>query len=237
MIAIPAVDLRNGACVQLVGGSYADERVRLEDPLAVARKWTELGFRRLHVVDLDAATGSGANTAIVAAIVRDVNAVVQVGGGVRTEGRVEELIAGGAASIVVGTRALVDYEWIGEQAARFPDRLVVALDVRDGRVTTHGWTKTLAPPVERYVADLSLLPLAGILVTAIDVEGQMRGPDAALTGRIISASRVPVIASGGIASLEDLRTLAALGVSAAVIGMALYTERLDVRAVIEEFGQ
>jgi phosphoribosylformimino-5-aminoimidazole carboxamide ribotide isomerase len=237
MIAIPAVDLRNGACVQLVGGSYADERVRLEDPVAVARKWTELGFRRLHVVDLDAATGSGANTAIVAAIVRDVNAVVQVGGGVRTGGRVEELIAGGAASIVVGTRALVDYEWIGEQAARFPDRLVVALDIRGGRVTTHGWTKTLVPTIERYVADLSLLPLAGILVTAIDVEGQMRGPDAALTGRIISASRVPVIASGGIASLEDLRTLAALGVSAAVIGMALYMERLDVRAVIEEFGQ
>jgi phosphoribosylformimino-5-aminoimidazole carboxamide ribotide isomerase len=237
MIAIPAVDLRNGACVQLVGGSYADERVRLEDPVAVARKWTELGFRRLHVVDLDAATGSGANTAIVTAIVRDVNAVVQVGGGVRTGGRVEELIAGGAASIVVGTRALVDYEWIGEQAARFPDRLVVALDIRGGRVTTHGWTKTLVPTIERYVADLSLLPLAGILVTAIDVEGQMRGPDAALTGRIISASRVPVIASGGIASLEDLRTLAALGVSAAVIGMALYTERLDARAVIEEFGQ
>jgi len=237
MIAIPAVDLRDGACVQLVGGSYADERVRLSNPIQVARQWTALGFRRLHVVDLDAATGAGSNSALVDSIVDDVDADVQVGGGVRSEARVEELLLSGAASVVVGTRAVDDKEWITEQATRFPNRLVVAIDVRDGRVATHGWTKTLARTVEACVSELSTLPLAGILVTAVDVEGQMRGPDLALIERVLTVSRVPTIASGGVTSLDDLRTLARSGVSATIMGMALYTGRIDARAVNEEFGE
>lgn len=237
MIAIPAVDLREGACVQLVGGSYADERIRLPDPLHVAREWTTLGFRQLHIVDLDAAIGAGSNAALVDAIVREVDAGIQVGGGVRTETRVEELLTSGASSVVVGTRAFADDEWIGTQATRFPNRIVVAIDVRDGRVATHGWTKTLTRTIEACVADLSMLPLAGILVTAVDVEGQMRGPDVALIERVIAVSRVPTIASGGVTSLADLRTLARAGVSATIIGMALYTRRLDARAVVEEFGE
>jgi phosphoribosylformimino-5-aminoimidazole carboxamide ribotide isomerase len=236
MIAIPAVDLRGGACVQLVGGSYDDERVRLSDPLRVARCWTDYGFRRLHVVDLDAATGGGSNAALIDAIVREVDAEVQVGGGVRSTTRIEQLVAAGAARVVAGTRALADREWIMEQATRFPGSLVVAIDVRDGRVATHGWTSSIDRAIDQCIADLSDLPLAGVLVTSVDVEGQMQGPDIALMERVTAAARMPVIASGGIASLSDLRLLADLGISAAVIGMALYTGRLDPRAVAKEFG-
>jgi phosphoribosylformimino-5-aminoimidazole carboxamide ribotide isomerase len=236
MIAIPAVDLRGGACVQLVGGSYDDERVRLSDPLRVARCWAEFGFRRLHVVDLDAATGTGSNAALIDAIVRGVDAEVQVGGGVRSATRIEQLVAAGASRVVAGTRALADREWIVEQATRFPGSLVVAIDVRDGRVATHGWTSSIDRAIEQCIADLSDLPLAGVLVTAVDVEGRMKGPDVALIERVTAAARLPLIASGGIASLSDLRLLADLGISGAVIGMALYTGRLDPRAVAQEFG-
>jgi phosphoribosylformimino-5-aminoimidazole carboxamide ribotide isomerase len=236
MIAIPAVDLRGGACVQLVGGSYDDERVRLSDPLRVARCWAEFGFRRLHVVDLDAATGAGSNAALIDAIVREVDAEVQVGGGVRSATRIEQLLSAGASRVVTGTQAVADREWIVEQATRFPGSLVVAIDVRGGRVATHGWTSSIDRSIDQCIADLSDLPLAGVLVTAVDVEGQMQGPDVALMKAVTAEARVPVIASGGIASLSDLRVLADLGVSVAIIGMALYTGRLDPRAVAKEFG-
>ena len=237
MMAMPAVDVRDGACVQLVGGSYADEQVRLADPLRVARRWMEYGFRALHLVDLDAATGTGSNAALVDSIVREATAEVQVGGGVRSSARIEQLLGGGATRVVAGTRALEDGAWLAAQAIRFPNRIVAAVDVRGGNVSIRGWTTALLDrDVERCVDDVSALPLAGILVTAVDVEGRMRGPDLRLIERVIAVSRVPVIASGGIASLSDLRALAARGVSASVIGMALYTGRLDPRAVATEFG-
>ncbi len=236
MIAIPAVDLRDGACVQLVRGSYDDERVRLDDPMGVARRWAECGFRRLHLVDLDAATGAGSNTALVDSIVRDVDAEVQVGGGVRSAARIEELLAAGASRVVAGTRSLADHGWISAQATRFPGTLVVAIDVIGGRVAIRGWTATLDRPIEQCVDDLVALPIAGILVTSVDVEGQMQGPDLTLIERVVARSPAPVIASGGIASPSHLRALADRGVSAAIIGMALYTGRLDPHAVAEEFG-
>jgi phosphoribosylformimino-5-aminoimidazole carboxamide ribotide isomerase len=143
MIVIPAVDLREGACVQLVGGEYDAERVRLEDPLAVAQGWARLGFTRLHVVDLDAATGRGSNAELVREIMRDCGMVVQVGGGVRDEERVERLLDDGASAVVVGTRAIEDPDWLAEMAERYPGELIVAADVRDRRVVTRGWARTL----------------------------------------------------------------------------------------------
>ena len=119
MIAIPAVDLREGACVQLVGGEYADERVRLADPVAVARDWARYGFRRLHVVDLDAATGRGSNREIVADLLRDTSVALQIGGGVRSQTQIEELLASGATAVVVGTRAREDSDWLARVATTF----------------------------------------------------------------------------------------------------------------------
>jgi phosphoribosylformimino-5-aminoimidazole carboxamide ribotide isomerase len=237
MIAIPAVDLRDGACVQLVGGSYARERVRLENPVEVARSWTRYGFRRIHVVDLDAATGRGGNVGIVREILRDTPADVQVGGGIRERDQIEELLADGASRVVVGTRALEEPEWLAEIADDFPGQVIVAADVRERRLVTRGWVRTLPANILDTVEELNGLPLGGLLVTAVHREGQMQGVDLPLMEDVAEASNVPVIASGGVASVHDLRALAYREIAGVVIGMALYTGALDPRAVAGEFGE
>lgn len=237
MIAIPAVDLREGACVQLVGGDYANERVRLADPVAVAREWTRYGFRRLHVVDLDAATGRGSNRDVVNELLREIPAEVQVGGGVRSSSAVEDLVANGARAVIVGTRAFEDADWLARLAHTYPNEILVAADVRDRRVVTHGWTRTLPREIIDVTEELSALPLAGLLVTAVHREGRMQGADLFLMEDVVEAATFPVYASGGIASLADLRALADRGVAAAVIGMALYTGAIDPWHAAEEFAE
>ena len=237
MIAIPAVDLRDGKCVQLVGGEYATERVRLDDPLGVAREWARVGFGRLHLVDLDAATNRGSNRDIVREIVRDDALDVQVGGGVRDADAVEALLGEGAARIVVGTRALEHPDWLEEMAHRFPAELVVAADVRQRRVVTRGWRHDTGRNVLDVVEELNALPLAGILVTAVHKEGRLEGTDLFLMEDVADAAEFPVYASGGITTMHDLRSLEERGVAGAVIGMALYTGALDPRAVAGEFAE
>jgi len=237
MIAIPAVDLRDGACVQLVGGSYLEEQIRLPDPESVARQWADVGFARLHVIDLDAATRCGSNGSLVRTIVRSgVGQEVQVGGGVRSATRISSLIRDGAVRVIVGTRALEEPAWIAEMAVRFPDRLIVAADVRQRHVVTRGWHKLLPVDVLDAIDTLRELPLAGVLVTAVHREGRLEGPDVSLMEAVVARSSAPVYAAGGIASLIDLRALDDVGVAATVIGMALYTGTLDPRAVATEFG-
>jgi phosphoribosylformimino-5-aminoimidazole carboxamide ribotide isomerase len=236
MIAIPAVDLREGACVQLVGGSYANEAVRLDNPLEVARGWARAGFQRMHVVDLDAATARGDNAAIVREILAEVPVAIQVGGGVRSGDTIERLLDDGAAWVVLGTRALEEPEWLAGTASSFPGQLIVAADVRERQVVTRGWARTLARTVLDVVEQLNDIPLGGVLVTAVHREGQLAGTDLFLMEDVADLSVHPVIASGGIATMNDLRELADRGIAAAVIGMALYTGALDARAVAEEFA-
>lgn len=237
MIAIPAVDLRGGACVQLVGGSYDEEKVRLDDPVEVARSWSRHGFRQLHVVDLDAATGRGSNARIVHDILatHDLDMAVQVGGGVRSPAAIERLLDDGATRIVIGTRALEEPEWLAEQANAHPGTLVVAADVRERRVVTRGWARTLPRDVLDVIEELNDLPLAGALVTAVHREGQLQGTDLFLMEDVADAADFPIYASGGVTTMHDLRSLADRGIAGAVIGMALYTGALDPRAVAEEF--
>ena len=235
MIAIPAIDLRDGACVQLVGGSYAHEAVRLDNPIEVARGWMRAGFQRMHLVDLDAATGRGDNASIVRDILDDVPASIQVGGGIRSGDTIERLLQEGASSVVLGTRALEEPEWLAGTASTFPGQLIVAADVRERRVVTRGWTRTLSRSVLDIVEQLNDIPLGGVLVTAVHREGQLAGTDLFLMEDVAELSAHPVIASGGISTVGDLRELADRGIAAAVIGMALYTGALDARSVAEEF--
>jgi phosphoribosylformimino-5-aminoimidazole carboxamide ribotide isomerase len=237
MIAIPAVDLREGACVQLVGGDYAEERVRLGDPVSVAREWTRYGFRRLHVVDLDAATGRGSNGELVAELLRETPVEIQVGGGIRSSTQVDELVGAGARAVVVGTRAFEDPDWLARIATTYPNEILVAADVRDRRVVTHGWTRTLPREIIDVTEELSALPLAGLLVTAVHREGRMQGADLFLMEDVVESASFPVFASGGIASISDLSALAERGVAAAVIGMALYTGAIDPWHAAEEFAE
>ena len=235
MIAIPAVDIREGACVQLVGGELDAERVRLEDPVAVARNWVAQGFTRLHLVDLDAAFGRGSNAEVITEIMREVPVSVQVGGGVRSAERIDALLAAGADRVIVGTRALEDPWWFEEMTARYPQQLLVACDVRERRVVTRGWTETTARLVLEVVEELGQLPIGGFLVTAVHKEGLMGGTDLPLMEDVAEASAVRVYASGGIGTLSDLHALADRGVAGCVLGMALYTGALDPRAIAEEF--
>lgn len=239
MLVMPAIDLRDGHCVQLVGGSYDAERVREPDPARVAARWRDFGFARLHVVDLDAATGVGFNTAAVDAIRAVPGVRAQVGGGVRSTDAVERLleVEPAADAVVVGTRALEDPEWIAAVARRWPFRVVAAVDVRDGTPLLRGWRERAATELDDALDMLDELPLAALLVTCVDVEGQMRGPDLRTIEHVRSRAALPLVASGGIATLADLRELDALGVWAAVVGMALYTGTLDPRATAEEFGR
>ena len=236
MIAIPAIDLRAGSCVQLVGGSYDAERLRLPDPVAVAREWARLGFTGLHVVDLDAATGRGSNDGLVRSILLDGALDAQVGGGVRSRERIEQLLTDGAQRVVLGTRALENLDWLAEMAQQFPSQLVVAADVRERRVVTRGWSRTLPRNILDMVEELNEFPLAAVLVTAVHKEGQLKGTDLPLMEDVVEASVVPIIASGGVTTMNDLRQLEVRGLVGAVIGMALYTGALDARIVAGEYG-
>ena len=236
MHVIPAIDLRDGMCVQLVGGSYEAERVRLEDPVAVARSWLRVGFSRLHVVDLDSALGRGSNATVVASLLGLPGLDLQVGGGIRTGGAIAALLNAGAKRVVVGTRAVEEPDWLAATARAFPGTIVVAADTRGHQVVTRGWTRSLACDVRDVVLGMNELPLAGILVTAVHREGRLEGADLELTRAVVQRSVHPVHVAGGITTLDDLRQLESLGAHAAILGMALYTGTLDPRAVVEAFA-
>ena len=237
MLAIPALDLRDGFVVQLIGGDYAHESIRLERPRDVAREWSNHGFHRLHIVDLDAATARGSNRQVVRDLLADNVCPMQVGGGVRTDDDIRALVDDGADWVIVGTRALEEPAWLEEAAAAFPGRLIVAADVRERNVVTRGWSRQLRRTILDVVDDMSGLALGGLLVTAVHREGLLQGTDLPLMEDVAEASAWPVYASGGIATMADLRALDERGIAGVVIGMALYTGTLDPRLVAEEFAQ
>jgi len=237
MLAIPAIDLRDGHCVQLVGGDYTKEAVRLDEPLLVAQRWVAAGFSRLHLVDLDAATGRGNNRELLREIILRSGVPAQVGGGVRSEDALTALLEDGADRVVVGTRGVEDPEWLAEQAMRYPQRIVLAADVNGRKVVTRGWAKETTRDVLDVIDELEHLPLAGLLVTAVHKEGKMQGTDLALMADVVDAAPWPVIASGGVSTMLDLQALEDRGVAAAVLGMALYPDALDARVVAEEFAE
>jgi len=239
VIATPAVDLKGGRCVQLVGGRPDDEAVTLPDPVSVAIDWVEQGYGALHLVDLDAALGSGDNRAvfgrILDAIPEDVD--VQIGGGIRDERIFDEVLALGPDRLVVGTRAVEDAEWRRTIAEAHPGRLVVAADIRDGDVVTKGWTESSGMPVLAFLSELEEIPLGGILCTDVGREGLMQGIDRAEVRAVVGGTRHPVWISGGVTTLDELAFLEDIGAHGAVLGMALYTDTLDSRVVAERHGR
>lgn len=236
MIAIPAVDVSGGRCVQWVGGLPETERISLPDPAAVAARWWRKGFRALHVVDLDAALGRGDNRALLRELLACTDAVTQFGGGVRDREGIERALAAGADRVIVGTRAVEDAAWLARAAAGFPDQVVVAADMRDGKVLRRGWTRSSETAIEDFLPPLDDLPLAGVLCTDVAREGRVQGSDLKRAGTVIRASSHPVWMSGGISSMDELRRLGAAGAAGAVLGMALYDGTLPVEAAAREFG-
>ncbi len=237
MRAIPAVDLRQGACVQLVGGRPEDERVRVDDPVDAARRWREAGFTSLHVVDLDAALGGSPQDDLIARVVADGGLPCSVGGGVRDVARIERLFELGAARVVVGTRAIADPAFLAEVCARWPERIVLAADVRGHEVQVRGWTEGTGITLASLLQRVEAFALGGVLVTAVHVEGKMTGPDVSLVREARSQTLFQLIASGGVGTMDDLQRLQDAGADAAVLGMALYTGALDPERVAKEFSR
>jgi phosphoribosylformimino-5-aminoimidazole carboxamide ribotide isomerase len=235
MIVTPAIDLMGGRCVQLVGGQPEDTKVSLPDPHSVARAWTDRGFESVHVVDLDAALGTGDNLELIPAVLGNAKDS-QVGGGIRDEARASGLLDAGADRIVVGTRGLDDREWLSAIADRWPRRVVLALDFRNGVVLRKGWTESTTKRVEEVLDECAALPLAGVLTTDVGREGRLEGIDIDGCRDIIAGSPFPVWVSGGITTLDDLAKLEQAGATGAVLGMALYTGTMNADEVALRWG-
>jgi len=237
MIAIPAMNLRQGACVPHGAGPRVREHMRLDDPVDVARTWSRYGFARLHVVDLDAALGRGSNSMLVRDVLDRGGAETQVGGALRTIEQVEEVLGAGARFAILGTRALEDEEWLAEVAAAYPGEVILAAQVRQRRIVSPAWTRTVTRDVFDLLESVEGIPLGGLLVTTADREGQWQGSDLSLIEDIVDVAGWPVFAAGGIVCIDGLHALQNRGVSAAVIGTALYDGSLDPWAVAQEFSE
>ncbi len=238
---IPSIDLRGGHVVRLREGDFARETDYGSDPVAVAERFAAAGTRWLHLVDLDAARGGERQTTAIESVVSAMagRLACQVGGGLRTEESVGSMLAAGAARVVLGTSAVDDQAMIGRLVERHgPDRVVAALDIRDGLAVGGGWLPG-APGLRLEIAlkALAKVGVGWLAVTAITRDGGLGGPDLELLRGVVEASPGGIIASGGISSIADLEAVRALGCAAAIVGRALYEGRLDLRTAIDAVDQ
>jgi phosphoribosylformimino-5-aminoimidazole carboxamide ribotide isomerase len=234
VIVIPAIDLRGGKVVRLVEGDPSQQTEYDGDPVARAVRFEQEGAQLLHVVDLDAALGTGSNTDTINRIGSAVSIPLQVGGGLRTAEAIRMAFQNGAGRVVLGSKA-TDNRFLRRVVHSYGARVVVAVDVRDGRAMLHGWTNE-GSPIEELVPLLDSAGSHRYLVTAIAADGRLEGPDLDLYRRFLSLTDRPVIASGGISSAQDLKALSDLGVEGVVIGKALYEGRLDLAEAVEAVG-
>jgi phosphoribosylformimino-5-aminoimidazole carboxamide ribotide isomerase len=237
VLIIPAIDLRGGKCVRLRQGDYAQETVFGDDPAAMARRWVGEGAAWLHIVDLDGArAGRPINTDSIRAIVAAAGVPCQLGGGLRSEEHIAQALELGVARVVVGTRALQDPDWLEGLCGRYPGRVALGLDVRQGRVATSGWLEVSETTALELTRRVGRLPLAALIYTDISRDGMLQGPNIAALAELASQAPLPVIASGGIATRDDVCRLAQLGLAGCIIGRALYEGRLRLREVISIAG-
>lgn len=223
MIVIPAVDVLDHRVVQLVGGVPGSEKVILPDPLEVAGSWVDKGAPYLHLVDLDGAFGKGDNVETFKKIISSFDVPVEIGGGIRTEERIEELVSAGADRIIVGTKAIKDTDWLIAMADRFPGKIVLGMDTKGDEIVVKGWQESAMMTVSEMFDLIKDAPLAGVLNTNVDVEGRISGINVCQAEKFISGCPCDVIASGGVTSIDDARTLGRLGAAGAVVGLAIYT--------------
>jgi len=231
---IPAIDLRGGRCVRLYQGDYARETVFSEDPAGVALHWQELGARRLHVVDLDGAKqGKPVNLGVINGILALVNVPVQVGGGIRTLAVAARLLEMGVSRVVLGTAAVEEPQVVEELCRKVgAGKVVVSVDARDALVSTRGWTSKGTVRATVLVKEMASLGVERFVYTDISRDGTLTEPNFAAIQEVVAATQARIIASGGVASVEHVRRLAGTGVEAVIVGRALYTGALDLRAAL-----
>jgi len=233
----PAIDLRGGKCVRLQQGDYDRETVFGEDGVAVAQQWADQGASHLHLVDLDGARdGQPRNLPVVASILRSVNVSCEFGGGIRNEETIRELLALGLCRLVIGTLAIRQPDWFRGMCRQFPHRLVLGIDARDGKVATHGWLQTSEMVATEVARQFSNEPLAAIIYTDIATDGMLAGPNVAAMAEMQTAVDLPVVASGGVTTAEDVARLAAVPMAGCIIGRALYEGTITLPAALAAAG-
>ena len=235
MFIIPAIDLKDGNCVRLLQGKKDAVTVYSRDPVATAKKWESAGAKILHVVDLDGAfTGHQKNIDIVLKIRKYVKMVIEVGGGIRDIETVEQLVKAGIERVILGTSAVEDSAFVVEACNRFPGKILVGIDAKDGKVAVRGWEEVSTVGAKELARRVESAGVAGIIYTDISRDGMLTGPNVAAQQEMVKSVTVPVIASGGIATLDDVRNLLQIkGLWGAITGKAIYSGSLDLKEAIK----
>ncbi|HEW79332.1 MAG TPA: 1-(5-phosphoribosyl)-5-[(5-phosphoribosylamino)methylideneamino]imidazole-4-carboxamide isomerase [Phycisphaerales bacterium] len=235
MYIIPAIDLLKGKCVRLIQGDYHRQITYQDDPVKQAKEFISAGAKWLHIVDLDGAkVGKPVNTDAIAAIAALGQLKIEVGGGLRNEGSIEQLLDTGLERVIIGTKAVSDFEWFGKMAEKFSGKIALGLDARGSKLATHGWTQDHSQPLLEFATEAAKLPLAAIIYTDIAKDGMMSGPNFERTKAVAEAVQIPVVASGGVRELSDIKKLMEMGgIEAVIIGRALYEGTLKLADAIK----
>ena len=237
MLILPAIDLRNGKCVNLVQGRAGEETIFSDQPVEMAKQWQQGGAEYLHLVDLDGAFGKTPdNLHIVKEIVEALQFPVQLGGGIRTMEKLDDVLALGVTRAILGTVALKNPSLVEAACKKYGSRIAVGIDAKDGMVATEGWLDVSEKPALAFAKEMEDCGVQTIIYTDIKSDGMLQGPNLETTEAIADAVSVDVIASGGITSIQDVEILNTIGVHGAIVGRALYTGALDLRAAIDAAG-
>lgn len=236
MLIIPAIDIRDGKCVRLFKGEFHRETIYSDDPVGMAKRWVQEGAERIHVVDLDGARdGVPRNAGIIHEIIHAASCRVEVGGGIRTPEDALAYLESGADRIILGSAIAAGIDRMVPVFERFPDRIAIGLDVKDGMIAIAGWTKTTALTLEAAISQVTALRPCAIVYTEILLDGTLAGPPIEGLTRLVSLTRIPIIASGGVRNIEDIRKLlhlASQGVEGVIVGKSIYAGTLDLRQAI-----
>ena len=232
MVVIPAIDILGGRCVRLTQGKYEQPTVYAEDPVTMAQRFAAAGAQLIHVVDLDAARGSASNRTVIAQMLDQSKVEMRVAGGVRTEDAVKALLDSGAHAVVMATTAVRDPHLFERCAFGHPGKVMAALDVRDNKAAVGGWLDTDPVVLKALVGRWADLPLAGVILTCIDRDGTMSGPDLDTLAKVRKMTRLELQYSGGVSSLDDIRRINATGAHGVILGKALYEGRLRLEEAL-----
>ena len=233
MRIFPAIDIRNGNCVRLVQGNYDRETIFGSNPVDMAQRWVSEGATGLHLVDLDGARdGTTANFDSIKQIAQSTKVPCQLGGGIRSQETIATYLEIGIERLVIGTKAVTDPDWFSEMTAAFPNKLLVGIDARNNKVATEGWEKTSTETPLDIASRVASLPIAGIIYTDISKDGMLAGPNLEAMKQMRDNVDVPVIASGGVTTLDDVGQLAAIGMDGCIIGLSLYEGKISLSEAI-----
>jgi len=233
MYILPAIDLRGGKCVRLIQGDYHRQISYQENPVKQAEDFIAQGAEWVHIVDLDGAKiGRPVNTPTISAIAKLEKLKIEVGGGIRTEQDIKTLLDLGIERVIIGTQAVTDFEWFSDMARRFPNRVALGLDARGSHVVTGGWYDEHPKSLLELAREAASLPIAAIIYTDVTKDGMLAGPNIERTKVLIRTVSVPVIASGGVTTIADIRKLSSIGTAGAIVGRALYEGTLTLTEAI-----